>query len=292
MRKKLNLTLKTRDALVGFAFMLPWLSGLLLFTMFPYFYSLWLSFCQVEFSPEGLVTQFIGARWYIEAFTVDPYFIKDVLNTLKFIVFSTPMILVSSIILALLLNKSIKGRMFFRALFFFPVVIISGPVMEKLIGNNATAIINPDQYSIYKVIENLPSLVSVPLLYIFDNVVLILWYSGVQILIILVGLQKIGEPLYEAASIDGASSWQKFWKITLPYLRPVILITAVYTIVDLSSMTSTPIYSLISNNVTNTQKPYSYSAALSWLYAVEVLIVLGIAFVILRERGKNYDKQN
>ena len=282
--KKKGLSLRAKDALLGGVFMSPWLIGLLLFTMFPLLYSIWLSLCQVEFSAEGILTSFVGIRWYKEALTADANFVKDITSTLQSIVFSTPMILVFSIVLALLLNRPLRGRAFFRALYFFPVIIISGPVMSKLMGNQAFAIINPDQFMVYQVLENLPGLISVPLCYIFDNIVVILWYSGVQTLIILAGLQKIGDPIYEAASIDGASAWQKFWKITLPHLRPMILVSAAYTVVDLAGKTTTAMHKLIQNNMMNIEKPYSYSAALSWLYTVVVLLVLGAAFLILKER--------
>ena len=285
--KKGNLTLKKRDALIGLGFMLPWVVGLLAFTMYPLIYSIWLSLCQVEFSPTGIVTSFVGIQWYKEAITADASFIEDIVETLKSIVFTTPMVLVAAIILALMLNRSLKGRAFFRMLYFFPVIIISGPVMSKLMSNHATTIIQPDQYAIYTVLENLPGILSVPLCYIFDNIVTILWYSGVQMLIILAGLQKIGDPIYEAASIDGASSWQKFWKITLPHLRPMILVSAAYTIVDLAGMTTTPIHGLIMNNMMNTEKPYSYSSALSWLYTLIVLVIIAIVFLILKERRKS-----
>lgn len=284
--KKGNLTLKKRDALIGLGFMLPWVVGLLAFTMYPLIYSIWLSLCQVEFSPTGIVTSLVGIQWYKEAITADASFIEDMIATLKSIVFTTPMVLVAAIILALMLNRSLKGRAFFRMLYFFPVIIISGPVMSKLMSNHATTIIQPDQYAIYTVLENLPGILSVPLCYIFDNIVTILWYSGVQMLIILAGLQKIGDPIYEAASIDGASSWQKFWKITLPHLRPMILVSAAYTIVDLAGMATTPIHGLIMNNMMNTEKPYSYSSALSWLYTIIVLIIIAIVFLILKERRK------
>ena len=285
--KKGNLTLKKRDALIGLGFMLPWVVGLLAFTMYPLIYSIWLSLCQVEFSPTGIVTSLVGIQWYKEAITADASFIEDMIATLKSIVFTTPMVLVAAIILALMLNRSLKGRAFFRMLYFFPVIIISGPVMSKLMSNHATTIIQPDQYAIYTVLENLPGILSVPLCYIFDNIVTILWYSGVQMLIILAGLQKIGDPIYEAASIDGASSWQKFWKITLPHLRPMILVSAAYTIVDLAGMTTTPIHGLIMNNMMNTEKPYSYSSALSWLYTLIVLVIIAIVFLILKERRKS-----
>lgn len=282
--KKKTISLRARDALLSGAFMSPWLIGVVIFTMFPLLYSIWLSFCQVEFSAEGILTAFVGGRWYKEALTADANFIKDMTSTFQSIIFSTPMILVFSIVLALLLNRPLKGRAFFRALYFFPVIIISGPVMSKLMSNEAFAIIHPDQFAVYQVLQNLPELISVPLCYIFDNIVVILWYSGVQTLIILAGLQKIGDPIYEAASIDGASAWQKFWKITLPHLRPMILVSAAYTIVDLAGKTTTAMHTLINKNMMNTEKPYSYSAALSWLYTLGVLLVLGVAFLILKER--------
>lgn len=281
--KKKGMTLRTRERTLGLAFIMPWLIGLLVFTAFPLLYSIWLSLCQVEFSVDGIQTTFVGIKWYKELFQ-DASFIKSLPETLKTIVFSTPMIMVMAIIQALLLNHAVKGRSFFRALYFFPVMIISGPVMTKLMDNKALEIIQSSEYAIYTVLENLPSLLSVPLLYIFENLVTILWYSGVQTLIVLSGLQKVGEPIYEAASIDGASAWQKFWKITLPHLRPVLLVTAAYTIVDLSGLTTTAIHSLISNNLLNTLKPYSYSSAMSWVYTLSVLVIIAVAFLILKER--------
>lgn len=286
MSKKHSVSLKTKSSLIGTLFMSPWLIGLLVFTVIPFVYSVWISLCTVEFGAEGISTSFVGFHWYKEIFTADAYFIEAMRDTLQFIVLFTPMIIVVAIMCALLLNKVCYGRTIFRILFFFPVVVISGPVMEKLVGNQAMSIISAGNYYVYQVIENLPSPISVPLLYIFDNIVLILWYSGVQMLIILAGLQKIGDSLYEAASIDGASAWQQFWKITLPYLRPMILIMTVYTVVDLAAMTSTPMYSLIENNVTNIERPYSYSAALSWVFALVVLLLLAIVLLILRERGE------
>ena len=285
MSKKHSVSLKTKSSLIGTLFMSPWLIGLLVFTVIPFVYSVWISLCTVEFGAEGISTSFVGFHWYKEIFTADAYFIEAMRDTLQFIVLFTPMIIVVAIMCALLLNKVCYGRTIFRILFFFPVVVISGPVMKKLVGNQAMSIISAGNYYVYQVIENLPSPISVPLLYIFDNIVLILWYSGVQMLIILAGLQKIGDSLYEAASIDGASAWQQFWKITLPYLRPMILIMTVYTVVDLAAMTSTPMYSLIENNVTNIERPYSYSAALSWVFALVVLLLLAIVLLILRERG-------
>ena len=236
MKKKRSISLKTRDSLVGTLFMSPWLIGLLVFTLIPFIYSVWLSLCSVEFGPDGMQTAFVGGRWYKEIFSADAYFLQALKDTLQFIVLFMPMILVVAIICALLLNKALHGRTFFRILFFFPVVVISGPVMEKLISNQATAIISADTYYVYQVIENLPAILSTPLMYIFDNIVLILWYAGVQMLIVLAGLQKIGDSLYEAASIDGAGKWKQLLHVTLPGIAPTIIIMLILRMGSLMSM--------------------------------------------------------
>ena len=269
-KQKKQTTLRTRDALSGLAFLSPWLIGLLVFTLIPIGYSLVMSISRVKFTVNGMELTILGAQWFEEIFTKDANFLPALLDTVEFIAFSTPMILVASVILALLLNKVTKGRGFFRALFFFPVVVISGPVMSKLIGN-------------------LPGVIATPLQYIFDNVVLILWYSGVQILIILAGLQKINKPIYEAASIDGASGWQIFWKITFPHLKPMILLSGIYTVVDLAGMPSNALAKLVKNNLTRLDAPYSYSAAISWLYSLVELVLLGITFLLLKERKEKHD---
>ncbi|MBR5570911.1 MAG: sugar ABC transporter permease [Oscillospiraceae bacterium] len=288
-KQKKQTTLRTRDALSGLAFLSPWLIGLLVFTLIPIGYSLVMSISRVKFTVNGMELTILGAQWFEEIFTKDANFLPALLDTVEFIAFSTPMILVASVILALLLNKVTKGRGFFRALFFFPVVVISGPVMSKLIGNDATMLIQANDYGVYQIIGNLPGVIATPLQYIFDNVVLILWYSGVQILIILAGLQKINKPIYEAASIDGASGWQIFWKITFPHLKPMILLSGIYTVVDLAGMPSNALAKLVKNNLTRLDAPYSYSAAISWLYSLVELVLLGITFLLLKERKEKHD---
>ncbi len=283
-KSKKSVLLK-RQGMAGLVFMLPWIIGIAVFTAFPMLYSMWLSVCNVNFR-DGIGTEFTGIKWYHDALRDDAVFPIRLLDALKFMGFLTPMILVVSVLFAVLLNKALPGRGFFRALFFFPVVFINGPVMSKLIDNDATAIIKPSEYAFYEVIETLPGIFSVPLLYIFNNIVIILWFSGIQILIMLSALQKVSDSLYEAASIDGASKWQVFWKITLPTLRPMLLVSAVYTIVDLSNYSGqgNQITGYIKEKLTILDGTYSYSAAMSWIYAAVVLVLLGFAFLILRER--------
>lgn len=281
-------TLRAQNAREGYLFLLPWLAGLFLFTLFPFLYSIFLSFSEVQMSPTGIKTRFVGVQWYVEAFTLDTTFPLALLDSLKFVLLSTPMIVVVALLLALLLNGRFRGRGFFRAVFFFPVLIISGPVIQELLDTQAAAVIRPEEFLIYDFVESLPGVLSAPLLYIFDNIVLIMWFSGVQVVLFLAGLQKIGYPIREAAAIDGASAWQMFWKIYLPFLRPLILLNTVYTLVQLSAFSTNEVNQEIVNKMTLVGKTYGYSSALAWIYFAIMLVVLGVVFLLLRERKEVY----
>lgn len=209
-------TIGTRNALFGYIFILPWILGFLFFTAFPFFYSIFLSMSSVKVAPTGIETKWIGLTNYFAIFRNDVNFPIILGKSIVFLVLSTPMIVVASLIIALPLNGKFKGRSIFRGIFFLPVIIISGPVISELMTNKAAKIVDPTKYIIYKFFTMMPDVIGFPVLYVFDNLVLILWFSGVQILIFLAGLQKIDTSIYEAAQIDGASSWEIFWKIILP----------------------------------------------------------------------------
>ncbi len=276
---------RTREAVGGYLFMAPWIVGFFAFTLFPFLYSIYLSFQEVNLkSSGGIRGTFVGLRWYKEALTVDTSFTLSLLDSLKFIVLSTPMIVVVALLLALLLNGKYRGRTLFRAIFFFPVVIVSGPVVDELMQTNAAAVVHPENYLIYDFIQSLPSVLSSPLLYIFDNIVMILWFSGVQIILFLAGLQKIGQPLREAASIDGASSWQMFWKIYLPFLKPLLLLNTIYTVVMLSAFSDNAVNGEIVSKMYATGKEFAYSSAMAWIYFLILLILLGVVFLLFRGR--------
>ncbi len=289
--KKLKLkqmTIKQRNSITGYAFLLPWILGFLIFTAIPFVYSIYISFNNITFKPTGIEMSFVGLKWYKEALTVDTTFTINLLDSVQFIFLSSPMIVVSSLIMALLLNGKFHGRTFFRALYFFPVIVISGPVINELISTNASKIITPGKYAVYNFLSMLPENVfSSSLLYIFDNLVLILWFSGIQILIYLAGLQKIGTSIYEASNIDGASSWQVFWKITLPFMKPMILINAIFTISQLASFANNKINKEITSKMTLVGKVYSYSSAMSWIYFVCILAMIGFVFLLFRESKRD-----
>lgn len=285
MKKKKGLTIRQKGALAGYAFILPWILGFFIFTAFPFFYSIFISLSNVRITPSGIETTWAGLLNYINIFTKEVNFPTALTGTLVFVVLSVPMIIVVSLIIAILLNGKFRGRAVFRAIFFLPVIIISGPVINELLGNYALNFVDPSKYTVYKFFQTLPGVVGTPILSVFNNITMILWFSGVQILIFLAGLQKIDTSIYEAAQIDGASSWEVFWKIVLPYLKPMALVNGIYTIVEIASFPNNPVNIEISKKMFQTGTIYSYSAAMSWVYFLAELILLGIVFLLLKDKN-------
>ena len=124
-----------------------------------------------------------------------------------------------------------------------------------------------------------------PIEYLLTSFILILWFSGVQILIYLSSLQKIDKSIYEAASIDGASSWETFWKITLPSLSTTTIINAAYTIITLSHFSENKVIKYIYGQTYAVQGGIGYASAMSFLFFLVLLLLLVVIFLVLRPRS-------
>lgn len=282
--KRPGLTIRQRDAIAGYLFFSLWIIGFVLFTAYSVGYALNLSFNSVDrIDGAQIETTFKGLEYYNAALRVDTVFPQALMDSAVFIICSTPIIVVFSIVIALLLNHAFPGRTFFRAVFFLPVIIISGPVLSELLSGDGAMVIQPSQNAVYQFVAQLPETISDPILYTLDNLVQILWFSGVQTIIFLAGLQKVDRAIYEAAYIDGATGWESFWKISLPSIRPLILVNTLYTIVEISNFPNNMVNYKIINHMFETSQPFSYSAAMSWLYFLEILLIIGLAFLILND---------
>jgi ABC-type sugar transport system permease subunit len=135
---------------------------------------------------------------------------------------------------------------------------------------------------------NLSPAWSGPLVAVIQQLILVLWYSGVQILIFLAGLQKVNTQVYEAASIDGASPWEIFWKITLPVVKPFILVNLIYTTVDLFTNSLNDVILLIKENMFKVETGFGYATSLAWIYFTIIFVLLLLMVLIL---GRNEDYQ-
>lgn len=272
--------------------MAPWIIGFALFTMIPFVQTIQYSFNEVRFRPDGIVMTPVGLDNFANVLYVDPDFKMKIAEYVKLIFLFVPMVVVFSVIIAVLLNTKMRGRRIFRAIYFLPVILISGPVLDNLNEMGATTLKGVNNFFIYEFIEkNFPSFLSTPILYIFSSVVLFLWFSGVQILILLSGLQKTDKSIYEALSIDGASAWQQFWKMTMPTLKPFIFLITVYTIVDVSNSDTNPFVYIIKQAMFDGNKGFGFAAAATWVYFFMIVLAVVIAYLLLgREKHDRFIK--
>lgn len=286
MKKKKEISMRKKEVFAGYMFLLPWLIGFLVFSLYPIVYSIRLSLNEVSInSTNGVAFNWKGLEYYYNALRVDTSFLTILGESVTFICLATPIILVFSLVIAVLLNHEFRGRTFFRVLFFFPVIIMSGSVISELLGSYT---LDFSQMSgvVYNFLNSLPSLLQKPIFFALNNLVLILWFCGVQILLFLAGLQKVGGEVYEAAEVDGAGAWEKFWKITLPHIKPMILVNAVYTVMEIANYSNNAVLAKISSHMFEVTRPYSFSAAMSWIYFFAIAVILVVVFVLFGRKGK------
>ena len=295
MAKK-KLSRKARENLIGYSFIGIWIIGFVVFMLYPLFTSLVYSLSNVQITGTGIIVTFHGFQNFKNIFQIEEGFnyTEALVNfVFKELIFQLPIILVFSILIAMLLNQKLKGRGFFRTVFFLPVIIASGPVIKELISQGAGGTNIFETYGFIAVIEDtLNPMLAEPIVKIFSEIIIIFWFSGVQILIFLAGLQKIDRQVYEAARVDGAGAWQSFWKITLPALMNLVFVNAIYTIVLLATFSENKVIVNIKSNMFNFRTGYGMASAMAWIYSLSVLLIIGLlglfARILSRRRRRGY----
>lgn len=282
-----EISLRTREALHGYGFILVWIIGFALFTFYPLVETLRYSFNQVTVTATSINLNFVDWANYSRALFTDPTFIELLIGYAIETLIAVPIVLIFAMIIALFLNVDFRFKGLFRVIFFLPIVITSGPVIKELTAQGAASA--PGIASIPAVVNflaELPRAVRTPVEYLLTSFILILWFSGVQILIYLSSLQKIDKSVYEAAAIDGASSWDTFWKIILPALSTATIINAVYTIVILSHFSENKVISYIYSATYDVQGGIGYASAMAFLYFGVMVLLLLIIFITLTRRSR------
>ena len=219
-------------------------------------------------------------------------FITDFTNWLtadiSSILYSMPIILLVSVVLALLLNQKFRGRVIFRAVYFIPVIIATGAVLklmfsttsEEMTAAGVSSSITGSMFSIEDVVGwlNIPDKVAQILKNIIDNIFDLLWSCGIQTVLFIAGLQSIPATLYEASRVEGATKWEEFWFITFPSLGSVTLLVAVYTMVDVFTNTRNTViekaYGQMSKGV------YDEPTAMLWTYFAIVGVIMAIVLFL------------
>jgi ABC-type sugar transport system permease subunit len=291
-----KLTLAQQRSLSGYIYVLPFLVGFVLLFLSPLVMYVKMSFSEIVPTVGMLNFEPVGWKHYYHILFVEQTFIKDVFASVLNLIYICPAVLLFSFFVASILNQKFKGRTLSRLIFFLPVITASGIALailsdasvESSISFLAGAVNNPDTINIMKPIYNLFNQLFTDLpvasyiTTIIDQIYTIAISSGVQILIFLAGLQTIPSSLYEASSIEGATGWENFWKITLPMISPIIIVNAVYTIIDaMAGLMNPMITTLYTESITNSN--YCFSAAMGILYfSISLTILAAIIGIVNR----------
>ena len=302
-RRKKIASLDRRKARAGWFFVLPFLIGFALIYLPMVWQSIQISFSVTNFLNDGgSKIVWVGFQNYKDALTVDPEFTQILLKGLGNLVIDIPSILIFSLFMAIMLNQKMVGRGVFRSIFFIPVVLSTG-IMETIAamdsltdymesgegiddgsGKTQEALVSADDlallFSNMKVGTELVDIVTSTVNNIFD----IVNRSGVQMLIFLAALQSISPAIYESCKIDGATSWETFWKITLPMISPMILVNGIYTIIDSFTTESNPVMVYVQTVYSKTEygnKAASISTAMAWIYFLIVGLIVALIAAIL-----------
>lgn len=287
---------KKKKAIQGYLYILPWIIGIIIFGIYQIAMSFRISMANtaryivdpatstVHFKASGF-----GIKQYLDLFKNNPDHLDLILTAAGDIFLVVPLVIIFALLLALLLKQKIRGVGIFRTIFFIPVILLSGNLLGYF---SQYGLLNMPGISNSYIYENIAfyftGFFARIIVSAFSKIVLILWLSGVQTLIFLSALQKIDKSVYEAAAIDGASSWDGFWKITLPVTFPFMIINIVYTTVIYSALSNNGILVLINETLVNPVYGRAYSSALSWLLFIIELLVIGFYTLIIKLSARKY----
>lgn len=273
----------------GYLFLLPWLIGFLGLTLGPTLASLYLSFTDYDLLTPA---RWSGLKNYEYAFFMDQRLRSAIIVTFTYVLWSVPLKLAAALGLAMVLDKSVRGVGFYRATFYLPSLLGASVAIAVLWRQifGADGLVN--QFLAIFGIHG-PAWVSHPDYALSTLVVLAVWQFGSPMIIFLAGLRQIPQDLYEAASMEGASGWRQFWKITLPLLAPVIFFNLVLQTIEgfkaftqafiVSGGTGGPIDSTLFYSLYLYEEAFAnfrmgYASALAWLLLIIIAVFTAIAF--------------
>lgn len=300
---KLKLTLRGKDAIAGYLFIMPFLIGFFGVFLTMLIKSISFSFSNMEVTSAGYsLTKAAknGFDHYIRAFTIDPNFTLRLLNSIKGMAATVPLIIIFSFFTANLLNQKFRGRAVARSIFFFPVILTSGIIL----GIEQSDLLVSTLSSSGEDMENMESFMNMAIflmnyttlprdvIFFISNAVTgiydVVIASGVQILVFLAGLQSISPSLFEASNMEGATGWENFWKITFPMISPLILVNSLYTIIDSFTSAGNEMMNTIKTTIF-TEVRYGYGSAMAWIYFVIIAIILIVVGSIISKKVFYYD---
>lgn len=303
--KKTHSTFDKRDnQLFGVLFSLPFIIGFVFIFLFIFVNAIRFSFSDMTLGDNGFELNFVWFENFRYALRGDPVYVRILLDALKNMLTTIPVVLIFSLFVAVVLNKKLPGRTVFRAIFFLPVIVATGLVSKLDMSNVVMTVMNSgaietgaettgsalgDVSLMLQGLNFSPSLISF-VSGMSAGVVNIVNLSGVQILIFLAGIQSISPSIYESASVEGVTAWEMFWKITLPMVSPMLLVNIFYTIIDYLTRDNNELMTYI-NTISFEKGYYGQGAAMAWLYFLVVAVILVIIILIVNRFVFTYQRE-
>lgn len=286
-----HLSLKAQHAKWAWVFLAPWLIGISLFFVWPMAQAVIYSFSRLTITAKGFQLDWVALENYTHLFTRDTFFLPNLTEALGKVVPSVLMITAFSLFIAVILKENFIGRSAARTVFFVPVMIASGVIITILkeqvmmsvsTGDNTAAYLfqAPDLVNTFAAF-GLPDFVLTSITDIVNGFFDLTWKSGVQMLLLLSAINNIPQSFYEAAVLDGAGAWVKFWKITFPAITPSLLVVIIYTIIDSFLDYDNLVMEMIRDYYQNNN--YTYSATIGVIYFVCILAFVGLVSLVMRK---------
>lgn len=296
--KKRTLTLGKRQGIMGYVFISPFLLGFIFIFLAALVQSFMFSINDIELTVDRYILKNVGFANYSKVFIVHPKFRRVLIESITRMLLDVPIIIIFSFFMATLLNQKFKGRTLARAIFFLPVILATGIVarveatdmMFSLLrtGEGVDTGIASGTFQTFQIrylllqVKMSPKYISY-IIDAIDRIYDVVVTSGVQMLIFLAGLQSISPSLFEAAHVEGATGWESFWKITFPMVSPLILVNAIYTVIDSFTNPNNPVM-LIIHETAFKNSEYGYASAMAWIYFAVILCILGVVAWIISRR--------
>ena len=291
MRKNKKLSYAKKRERYGYLFILPWLIGFVFLFLRPLINSTIYSFSSIKLNHD-IELQFAGLRYYMKAFVTDPNYLPKLAISLKDMAYQVPLILIFSLAVACVLNNKFEGALFFKAIFFLPVIIASGVVMSVISGDEyaqlmnsslaSSSLLGSDSVTELLINSGLDTRIVTAITKVTGDIFNLAWKAGIQILIFLSAFKSISPSIYEAAAIEGANGWESFWKITFPLISPMLLTNLIYSIIDIFTDYENPGRLYISDEAAKVN--ISYSAAMSWIYFIITFSIIMVIYFVVNKK--------
>ena len=297
--KMSQLTIRQKESMKALVFFIPLIVGMITFFLIPVFKSFLFSISDVTSGSGGYQIDIKDFSAYYRAMNEHTDYKKTVASAIINTVTTTPLIILFSFFMASVLNQNFKGKTFFRTVLFLPLALTIMETLTITLENSmgayssyksegTAAVSFTTQISQFLLQSSLAEEAVDFLVSLVDSIYGIVDESSIQILVMLIGMQSVSPALYEAATVEGATAWESFWKITFPMVSPMILVCIIYTIIDSFTNQGSGVMSLMETEA-YTNLDFSLSSAMGWIYFLLIAVLLVVVAGLFKLLFKHYD---